>query len=415
MQAKVHNLMTTCERTHASAGPKFTAIKSTTSFLAGFSCIVLLISAALARILDADFYIHLGASLLVFASVIPKLARFSLPQHVCLLFLLMFFLSLHALATFLATSHLPDISLYSDLFVYISVALAVAVSFFEFDKSFQKGLYAGALFGALVITFAVGWGTLQSGHYTTHYNISYLSVGLAGAILFSVFLAKTYVSASKKSFILNLLATVALIIVVALSFSRGALLSVTFTGLALGAAAGFVPLLQRTSVKKRHLLYAPFLPIAPYFIWQLLPERTVTRIINLVTRVDGAGGANRRLDLWSDHWRIFAESPLLGHGLGFSSSHGYPHNLYIQWAVDFGLIGLALFAVITLYPFLSFIKRPSLHLAHFGMLAPFLIYLTVWTEYFKSHNIMLGQAFFIALALYMTATHYYKKLHCHDL
>lgn len=60
--------------------------------------------------------------------------------------------------------------------------------------------------------------------------------------------------------------------------------------------------------------------------------------------------AQSRLQLYSDAARVISQSPVLGHGLGsfgylvsYATEGAYPHNLFLEIAVDTGLIGLSLF------------------------------------------------------------------------
>ncbi len=74
------------------------------------------------------------------------------------------------------------------------------------------------------------------------------------------------------------------------------------------------------------------------------------------------GGADR-LDLWSDGWEMFKQSPLYGHGFGsyVDTMNIAPHNSVILVAVELGLIGLVVWVSIFVLSFaqLNRIVTPS--------------------------------------------------------
>ena len=89
-----------------------------------------------------------------------------------------------------------------------------------------------------------------------------------------------------------------------------------------------------------------------------VPEVGTDRIVSIVDALVGDaeldGSASTRLELFTHAREMFWERPLLGFGTaGFEqnvsesenlSGHSYPHNLLLQFASDFGLVGLLLFS-----------------------------------------------------------------------
>ena len=67
---------------------------------------------------------------------------------------------------------------------------------------------------------------------------------------------------------------------------------------------------------------------------------------------DNDGSAYGRTQIWSESWRLFREAPLLGHGVGqiarrtdLKVQFVEPKNIYAQFALEGGLLGLGCFAL----------------------------------------------------------------------
>jgi O-antigen ligase len=80
--------------------------------------------------------------------------------------------------------------------------------------------------------------------------------------------------------------------------------------------------------------------------------RTLGRFDKLLST---GSGAHARSSFWLHSLEYWAERPLIGHGAGAFSIlyfnldiHRHPHNLILELLAEFGLIGLALFAVLVL-------------------------------------------------------------------
>jgi O-antigen ligase len=83
--------------------------------------------------------------------------------------------------------------------------------------------------------------------------------------------------------------------------------------------------------------------------------RTLQRFDKLVSEQGGGRSAAERVDFWRHAVAYWAERPLVGHGVGAwpilylgRDQSSYPHNLILELLVEFGLIGLVLFAALVL-------------------------------------------------------------------
>ena len=122
--------------------------------------------------------------------------------------------------------------------------------------------------------------------------------------------------------------------------SRGPVLGVLFGLLALFALA------LRDRARRRRLVLVAIGGLGAFLlVQQLVPGQSIQRAFSVVVSGGSAVSANGRLELWSQAYDLFLESPLFGIGTGgFSgvTAAFYPHNLFLEVAVELGVVGLAL-------------------------------------------------------------------------
>ena len=114
--------------------------------------------------------------------------------------------------------------------------------------------------------------------------------------------------------------------------------------------------------------------------YYLIPESTrdfYNYTITPEAMTQGVSSINERFSYWHQAENDFWESPVMGVGFGNSCDHvGYPHNIVLEVAAEFGVMGLCVFAVmlfLTLKKGLYFIKNEKEHdLSLFMNLALFL-------------------------------------------
>jgi O-antigen ligase len=136
-----------------------------------------------------------------------------------------------------------------------------------------------------------------------------------------------------------------------------ALLGAGSRGPVVGLACGVFVLLALAAsnrrTRRRLVLVGVGILVAVMVVPELVPNSTISRSLSILTG-SGSGDAglssNGRAELWSAAYSAFAAHPLIGIGTGaFASitttSQLYPHNLFLEAAVEFGLVGLVLVAL----------------------------------------------------------------------
>ena len=167
---------------------------------------------------------------------------------------------------------------------------------------------------------------------------SYLSWGyfVGGAIIAAcTFLA---VSRSKLQSVFLLMLT--LFLVSALIYARGRGPLIALGGVLLVACVIY----RWIPVRRRLLIFLGGIALLALLLIAL-PENLQTRYDRLLSDDVGAS-IESRLDAYGLAWRMFASSPLLGHGTGsyraYHERFGYPHNIVLEAMAENGVIGLAL-------------------------------------------------------------------------
>ena len=104
----------------------------------------------------------------------------------------------------------------------------------------------------------------------------------------------------------------------------------------------------------------PFGMFVRYLIAQLTEVGFNDRIIGALTLIERAilGGSQGQFDaslndrqlIWQKTWEGIAERPIFGHGALSANVdlNTYPHNFFLEYWYDFGLIGIAVFAIVFL-------------------------------------------------------------------
>jgi O-antigen ligase len=143
------------------------------------------------------------------------------------------------------------------------------------------------------------------------------------------------------------------------AFIAGPLIAVAFfaagsRGPVLGFLVGLVILLAVTlrdpASRRRILLVSLALPVAAFAVTQFVPGADLRRSLSFL--VFGGGDSavsNGRYLLWHQAYDAFHAHPLLGLGTGAFASINpadlYPHDLFLEVAVELGFLGVALVAL----------------------------------------------------------------------
>jgi O-antigen ligase len=135
-------------------------------------------------------------------------------------------------------------------------------------------------------------------------------------------------------------------------------------GPVVGLAAGLLILLVSTLgdrvSRRRLILLGVALLVSAVIIPQLVPGQNISRSLSVLVGQNGedvGGGdlSNGRYQLWSMAWHSFGDHALLGLGTGGFASVSpvgiYPHNIFLEAAAEYGILGLFLVAGVVGFSF----------------------------------------------------------------
>ncbi len=162
------------------------------------------------------------------------------------------------------------------------------------------------------------------------------------AMLLPPSLALCFAGGGRKTKLLGLVSAAVAVLMLVLSRSFGGSLSAA-AGIALFFAVRF------GRKKKTLILAAVLAALLVLFAYLLKPE--------LVDFSHPRNPLFGRLNYWLDAWKIYRDTGILGGGTGvfkrFSVSGVlYPHNMYLQFLLEYGIIGFSLL-LLFLFPFLK--------------------------------------------------------------
>lgn len=193
---------------------------------------------------------------------------------------------------------------------------------------------------------------------------------------------------------------------IALTFSRGGALA-----LMLGLAF-YVVFLRRKRITRTIQIFGA-IALAVGLVWWLMPDAQSF----LTKRLESAGSASGRFEIWQHGWQAFLDHPYTGIGIfsflqynirKFGGEH-YMHNTYLEVLVEGGMFAFALYALFWAYLMLALFRAV---LAQRGELeralgASIFCSLVVVAASFASISAVINEYFVLMLAL---ASVYLAKL-----
>lgn len=171
---------------------------------------------------------------------------------------------------------------------------------------------------------------------------SAVAIGVISSIFISGFLK------NKKTCITNKILIIFLLIGVVLSGSKGALVS-----LILALAFYVISTIQlNKKMKKKHLVFIFLFTGVLILLISRMDNIFSDRFVNEIVRLDSLD--NQRFDIWINTFVIldnnYLYNTIFGNGYGYFQDYigRSPHNSYIRWLSDFGLLYLLIFALFIL-------------------------------------------------------------------
>lgn len=188
---------------------------------------------------------------------------------------------------------------------------------------------------------------------------------------------------------------------IATSRGRGALLVCVFVTI---AYIIFALSSKRFALKKtnKYLLVTMVAVMVPLVIYQLTSiQQNIGRWTRLLTDFTLEVEVGGRGDLIRGAMSRISEAPVIGNGLGEYLEYGHPHNIFLQYGVDAGMIGMVLVFLFLLKVSIDGFRAISRHHSEETNLAcvSLFFFLFMVANMMKSGDAYLGREFFIVSAL----------------
>ena len=229
---------------------------------------------------------------------------------------------------------------------------------------------AWSFFGLGALTVVLGMAYMTSTDRLAILGMNTINVAVAAMLVPLVGLAFVIGARAQWARIVALTLTPLAFLVALASGSRGAILTLLILGLVVGARSVARARVVRTKVVVGALLGAAAILGAVVLAWAVLPAASLARFTafgSFVSGVFGGGGAptgdtssEARARLIGVAYQMWLDHPILGVGTaGFASlspayvgpllADAYPHNSVMQFASEYGTVGVAAFgAFVTL-------------------------------------------------------------------
>jgi O-antigen ligase len=205
---------------------------------------------------------------------------------------------------------------------------------------------------------------------------------------------------SRRFRVLHLVVITASAYLILLSGSRGVLVSLW------GAIALYLCFASGSERKVRVSAFV-FLLLVSFGIYKYCVPQRLSNFYRYSTSAgafqDHCSSFRMRISMWKHATREFAENPVIGVGTGNSSNgSGYPHNIVLEVAAEFGVLGLIIFVLMiyaTILKAIVFLRDRQLSSSHILMRILFVLFLNFLIHAMFSHHLANYPRLYISMGL----------------
>ena len=324
-------------------------------YLAAIAGALLIVAPALRGLIGFSEFLYVFLAIALFNFAVLSNRNWSVNSWQLSWWFFLFLLFIYLLATSFPFTNYREV-LIAGCFLISSLSIGILCSLSWSEKFFHTIAWIIILAGS-ALSLIVLYGFMKTeGDYRKLFNedaLGYLALGSFISLAFCIALPFVFTDSGKKKLLWLLILFInglGLITVL----SRGALL---FSGL-VGTLYMIYYWPQRKTIKKVISSLAARLiamALAGYFVFTLIPARTLSRLQRLFFGDEIQAGG--RGEIWAQSLNKILQAPVLGHGLGEASvANIYPHNLFLQVGIDGGITGIILLMIVVSIPLAIFYK-----------------------------------------------------------
>lgn len=308
--------------------------------------------------LDLSMLGLLLSATLVLIEVInePKINK-SIIQPIGIYILLAMFI---LLSLFYSSSHLYGLDKAVRFISFTAWAFIGPFFIFKNKRDIEKFIFYSILISVIMSCYAVkdlksSLGNAYIGFVSVN-GSNYLSLGRVSAM--GILLILLFYIISNKNLMIKIMAFIGIILNLVSLFASGSRMPlVALVCMLVYIAISSIKIKKKIYIRKGFNLFFIVILLSVCVLGTLAKagvfDTMIYRFQVLLTDSGGGESAEGRTDRYDFAFKLFAENPIVGEGIGGfgynyndTDARGYPHNIFLEIIAELGLVGLVLFLLL---------------------------------------------------------------------
>lgn len=231
---------------------------------------------------------------------------------------------------------------------------------FKEKQDIEKFIFYSVLISAIMSCYAVvGLKSSLGNAYVGFISVNggnYLSLGRVSAM--GILLILLFYIISNQNLIIKIIAFIGMLLNLVALFASGSRMPlVALVGMLVYMVISSIKINKKIHIRKGFSLFFVVILLSGFILGVLAKngvfDTMIYRFEVLLTDSGGGDSAEGRTDRYGDAFKLFAENPILGDGIGgFGYNYndtdirGYPHNIFLEIIAELGLVGLVIFLLL---------------------------------------------------------------------